>query len=123
MRGAPDEDPVADDAVLEVAEHLLDGVGGVGRRLAAGELGDDLLLDRGDAVAALLLDDEAVGLVEAGAGQGLDGILELGVRLGRRPVPLRLARGGDERVDRVERGLHGLVTEGDGAQHHVLGEP
>ena len=116
------EDLAADDALLDLLEHLADQlrsrrVGGAGYH----QLGDDPCLDRADRVVALGLAGERVGDAEV----VLDDLADPAVE--RRMVgDLQVARllGGalGELDDRVDHRLEAAVAEHHGAEHVVFGQ-
>ena len=114
---------VAHGVVFEFLE-LLGHCGGgpavlLGLRL---EPGQHVGLDRGDCVATLQLVAHLEGGGQLIADRTLDGGDQRLVARRCLPVPRRLAGLGGQLGDRADRGLHLLMTEHHGAEHHVLGQ-
>ena len=83
---------------------------------------EHLLLDLVELAGAQRLRLHAVGVVQVGLGERADLLDERLVARRRLPFPVVLAGFVGELVDRLDRDLHLLVAEHDGAQHHVLGK-
>ena len=93
------------------------------RRLGVGrnQRGDHLLLDGGDAVAALMLGGDAIGLAQLGLGHATHALNHLAVVLGLQ-FPRLLGGALGELDDGVEHRLEMLLAVDHGAEHHVLGQ-
>ena len=119
--GLAGQDLVAHDAGLQLEQDVAD-LGGSRGILFGSQLGLHVGLDLLDALGALLLDAQLVGVAHGVAGQAVHTLDERGVLLGGGPFPLGLATGLDQLLDGLDDGLHLLVAKDHGAQHHVLGE-
>src|SRR5579883_79207 len=114
------QDPLAHDVTFQLEERAVDLLRGPLRRFAAGQGGERLGLDLGNARVALLLLRDGVGLREGGLGMQRDGARQFRVLGGRLPAPARLAGLGGELANGADRDLHLLVAEDHRAQHDIL---
>ncbi len=117
------EDALTHDVAFQLEQGRIDLVVGPLRAVAAGESGHRLRLDLGEARVALLLLRDDIGLGKSGLSVQCNGTGEVGVVDRGLPGPARFARLGDELLDRADGGLHLLVPEHDGPEHHFLGQP
>ena len=119
--GLARQDLIAHDARLQLEQDVAH-IGG-GRRVFVGsQLGLHIGFDGLDALRTLLLDAQFVGVTHGIGRQTVHTVDEGGVLLGGRPFPLGLAAGFHQLLDGLDDGLHLLVTEHHGTQHHVLGQ-
>ena len=84
--------------------------------------GCHLGLDRLDLLLAFLLDAHPVGFLQSAVGERRNLLDQRGVPRRRLPVPLGPAACLDQFLDRLDRGLHLLVSVDDGAEHDLLGQ-
>ncbi|MCY1393025.1 hypothetical protein D9M71_79120 [compost metagenome] len=116
------DDVLANGAVFQQAEHVLDFTG---RELAfalTGELGDDLFTQGVQGRITVLLDGNGVGFGNGGTELSLDGVDQGGVLDRSAPVPGRLAGFGSQLGDGADDRLELVVGEQHGAQHLVFGQ-
>ncbi len=104
---------------------LLEGRSGLGSSrpvvIGGNDSGEHLVLDLGDAVAALMLGGDGIGLAQLRFGSGAHARKDLGIVL-RLQLPRLLRRALGELDDGVEHWLELLLAEHHGAEHHFLRE-
>ena len=120
--GLAGQDLTADDLGLDVEEQVADVVLGVGIGVRSETFGFDLRRDFLEALLAGLLLAQRIRRAQIALG----GRRDLGdhrfVLRRRLPVPERLARFLDQRVDQLDHRLLLLVSVDHSAEHHFLGE-
>ena len=118
------DDGVADHGLLEAAKEALHGfaIRSVFTQGFPGELLKALGLKRRHGVLALELIGDAIGRTHGLGEHFSDAVGEGLIDLRRRPLPARLAGFRNERIDRIEHGLHLLVSKEHGAEHLIFRE-
>ncbi len=112
----------ADDVLLEFGQRAVDRFGAPLRVFVAGQRINSGRLGIANRRLAVNLVGNPVGIRQATFRCRRDGCSKLLVFCGRFPVPCRLADFSRQLVDRIDRGLHGLVPEHDRTEHDLFGE-